>query len=366
MAEAGQDEENEEKPLEASQRKLDEARRKGDVPHSADLTTAAAYGGALACAVALGAPILNDMAEVMQAMFAHADSFGQSVMTGPSQPFLSAVADGIGLSAAAMFLIPAGAALLAVLVQRSLVFAPTKIAPKLNRISLIKGAQNKFGANGLFEFLKSALKLTIFSVVLGVFVVSRMDAMLASLALDPRHVTVLMMRLAVEFLAIVFVVLLIFGGIDILWQRARYAKRQRMSRKEMADEMKQNEGDPYLKARRRDRAMELATNRMLADVPGASVVITNPTHYAVALTWDRALGGAPVCVAKGGDEIAMRIREVAMEAGVPIHHDPPTTRALFATVEIGSEIPPDHYRAVALAIRFAENIRARAGGRRDG
>ena len=357
-----QDEENEEKPLEASQRKLDEARRKGDVPHSADLTNAAAYGGALACAVALGAPILTEMAKVLQAMFVHADPFADAVMTGSSKPFMSGVADGMGLSTLAIFLVPALAALLAVLVQRSLVFAPSKLAPKLNRISLIKGAQNKFGANGLFEFLKSALKLTIFSAVLGIFVMSRMDAMLASLALDPRHVTVLMLRLSVEFLAIVFAVLLIFGAIDILWQRARYAKRQRMSRKEMTDEMKQTEGDPYMKSRRRDRAMELATNRMLSDVPGASVVITNPTHYAVALSWDRLQGGAPVCVAKGADEIAMRIREVAMESGVPIRHDPPTARALFATVEIGSEIPPDHYRAVALAIRFAENIRSRAYG----
>jgi len=137
-------------------------------------------------------------------------------------------------------------------------------------------------------------------------------------------------------------------------------RNNRMSHQEMRDEIKQSEGDPYMKQSRRQRGYDIATNRMLVDVPKADVVIVNPSHYAVALRWDRSAGSAPRCVAKGTDEVAARIREVAMAAGVPIQRDPPTARALHASVAIGAEIRPEHYRAVAAAVRFAETMRARA------
>ena len=130
-----------------------------------------------------------------------------------------------------------------------------------------------------------------------------------------------------------------------------------MSFQEMRDEARESEGDPHLKQERRRRANDIASNRMLLDVPKADVVIVNPTHYAVALHWSRKKGEAPVCVAKGADEIAARIRELAAEHGVPLHRDPATARALFAMTEIGSEIAPEHYKAVAAAVRFAETMR---------
>jgi flagellar biosynthetic protein FlhB len=126
------------------------------------------------------------------------------------------------------------------------------------------------------------------------------------------------------------------------------------------DEFKESEGDPHFKAARRQRAQEVATNRMLVDVARADVVVVNPTHYAVALRWDRGKGGAPVCVAKGVDEIARAIRERAAEHGIPIHSDPPTARAMFASVELGQEIRAEHFRAVAAAIRFADAMRRKA------
>jgi flagellar biosynthetic protein FlhB len=139
-----------------------------------------------------------------------------------------------------------------------------------------------------------------------------------------------------------------------------------MTRKEMTDEMKESEGDPHVKGQRRSRAIAIATNRMLADVDAADVVVVNPTHYAVALKWDRVRGDAPRCVAKGVDEVAARIRERATLAGVPIHRDPPTARALHASLEIGDEVARADWRAVAAAIRFAEKMRARARARSGG
>jgi len=170
-------------------------------------------------------------------------------------------------------------------------------------------------------------------------------------------------RMLVALMGIVLLVALALGSIDFLWQRAEHTRKHRMSRKEMMDELKQSEGDPTVKQQRRQRGQEIATNKMLLDVPTADVVIVNPTHYAVALKWDRSQATAPVCVAKGVDEIAARIRVLAAENAVPVHSDPPTARALHAKVALGQEISQDHYRAVAAAIRFAENIRSKAAAR---
>jgi len=137
-------------------------------------------------------------------------------------------------------------------------------------------------------------------------------------------------------------------------------RKNMMSRKDLTDEAKDSEGDPHMKQKRRQRAQEIALSQMIQDVPDADVIIVNPTHYAVALKWSRLPGEAPVCVAKGVDEVAKTIRKVAQEAGVPIRSDPPVARALHATVEIGQEIPPEHYRAIAAAIRFAEAMKKRA------
>jgi flagellar biosynthetic protein FlhB len=153
---------------------------------------------------------------------------------------------------------------------------------------------------------------------------------------------------------------MVIGAIDYFWQYFEHIRTNRMSHKELTDEMKESEGDPYMKNERRRRGIDIALNRMIADVAKADVVVVNPTHYAVALKWARDQGSAPICVAKGVDEIAARIRAAAAEAGVPVHRDPPTARAIHATVELGAEIRPEHYRAVAAAIRFAERMRERA------
>ena len=181
-----------------------------------------------------------------------------------------------------------------------------------------------------------------------------------SSAIEPGPLAALMAREVQRFLILFLAVSVAFGLADYLWQKLEFARRHRMTRKELTDEMKESEGDPHFKADRRRRAQEIATNRMLADVPKADVVIVNPTHYAVALAWARGKDAAPRCVAKGVDEIAARIRERAQENGVPVRRDPPTARALFATVEIGREIRPEHYAAVAAAIRFSDAMRKKA------
>jgi flagellar biosynthesis protein FlhB len=175
-----------------------------------------------------------------------------------------------------------------------------------------------------------------------------------------------MLQSLTVLLSITCVIAVTIAAVDMVWQRFEFTKRNRMTFQELRDETRQSEGDPHMKSQRRSRAHAIATNRMLLDVPKADVVIVNPTHVAVALKWSRARGSAPVCVAKGEDEVALRIREVAATAGIPLHSDPPTARALNATVQIGREILPEHYRTVAAAIRFSDRMRKAARARGQG
>lgn len=353
------EEDEADKEHEASQQKLDQARKEGDIPKSVDLQTAVATGGLLLALFSLGAWAVARAGTAGMVMLDQADRLSTLVATGGSAPVAGMVLALAGPPLALLLLAPI-LVLALLLATRGIVFAPAKLAPKLSRISVISAAGQKFGIDGLVEFGKSTVKLALVSLILYKVLAGRLEDILASLYLTPAMSAALMVRLVLEFLFIVFLIQLALGGADYLWQVFRHRQRHRMSRKEMMDEFKESEGDPHLKSARRQRAQEVATNRMLTDVASANVVVVNPTHYAVALKWDRTKGGAPVCVAKGVDEIARKIRERAAEHGVPIHSDPPTARAIHASVEIGQEIRVEHYRAVAAAIRFAEAMRRKA------
>lgn len=347
------------KEHEASQTKLDQARRDGDIPRSVDLQTAVATGGFLLALFSLGAWAVTRAGTAGMVILDQADRLSTLVLSGGGAPIAGLILALAGPPLALLLVAPV--LVLALLVaSRGIVFAPSKLTPKLSRISVISGAGQKFGIDGLVEFGKSAVKLGIVALILYEFLAGRLEDILASLYLSPAMSAALMARLVLQFLLIVFLIQLALGGVDYLWQVFRHRRRHRMSRKEMMDEFKDSEGDPHLKSARRQRAQDVATNRMLTDVASANVVVVNPTHYAVALKWDRSGGGAPVCVAKGMDEIARSIRERAAQHGVPIHSDPPTARAIHATVEIGQEIRVEHYRAVAAAIRFADAMRRKA------
>ncbi len=358
--------EEEDKQHEPTQKKLDDARKKGEVPRSADLTGAAAYAGFVLIASSGGVIILSGLAATLSGLLANAPNIAADIFSGGAKSQIGGIFLDIAFWVAPWFAVPAVAAILAVISLKSFVFAPSKLEPKLNRISLLANAKNKFGRQGLFEFAKSFVKLLIYSTTLGIFLAANTPDMVVAVSLQPTLVVAFLAKTALGFLMIVMLVAAAIGTIDFFWQQSEHIRKNRMSRKEVTDEAKQMEGDPYIKQKRRQKAQEIAMNQMLADVPTADVIIVNPTHYAVALKWSRAPGSAPVCVAKGVDEIAARIRESASKYGVPIHSDPPTARALFATVELKAEVPPDQYKAVAAAIRFAEEIGKRArqtGGR---
>jgi len=348
--------EGDDKQFEPTQKKLTDARKKGEIPRSTDLTTAAAYGGFVLAASAIGATILTRLATELTRILANAPDLAGEVFGGGQQSQFGGIARGVVISVSPWFAIPALGAILAIVVQQSFVVAPSKLEPKLSKISVLSNAKNKFGRQGLFEFAKSFAKLLIYSIVLGVFLVNRTPDIVMTMYLHPNLVASVLVETSLSFIMIVLIVAIIVGVVDYFWQHANHLRKNRMSRKELTDEAKQMEGDPHVKQQRRQKAQDIALNQMLTDVPTADVIIVNPQHFAIALKWSRAQNSAPVCVAKGVDEIAARIREVAIENAVPIHRDPPTARALWSTVEIGEQIRSEHFKAVAAAIRFAEKM----------
>lgn len=222
----------------------------------------------------------------------------------------------------------------------------------LSRLNPLPALAQKFSMKNLVEFLKSVAKLTIVGIV--VYVMLRplwgsVDHFIAMSIIDIVKET---QTLSAKIIFAVLLVLLVLGGADYLYQRFTFMKQMRMTKQEVKDEFKQAEGDPLIKGKIRQLRMERARNRMMGNIPTADVVVTNPTHYAVALKYDPALMGAPTVVAKGVDHLAQRIREIAEENDVPLIANPALARALYASAEVNEEIPADHYKAVAEIISY--------------
>lgn len=352
-----------ERNLDPTPQKLEKAREKGEFARSTDISVAASYAGLLLGSLAIGSQTIDDAGAALAVLIDQSDSLSTLFFEGaPSAPF-GGILITVGMALAPWLMFPFLLVLASILVQRAFVVTVSKLQPKLSRISLISNAKNKFGRSGLFEFFKSFVKLVLYSVCLGIFLNRNLPEIVVSMAYGPRAVAQLMLEMCAGFLIITVVISGLIGLIDMVWQHFEHRRKNQMSHKEIADETKESEGDPYIKQQRRMRAQEAANSQMMADVPGADVILMNPTHYAIALKWSREPGTAPVCVAKGIDEIALRIRDIGLEAGVPLHRDPPTARALYATAEIGEEIDPLHYAPVAAAIRFAEEMRQKAKGK---
>lgn len=355
--------EDTEKSHDPTPQKLKKAREKGEVARSTDLSVASSYAGLLLASLAIGPQSVVAIGGVLSDLLGQPDVIRDQIFGSHGGTTAGMLILEISSTVLPWFAVPAAVVLLSILAQRAFVVAPAKIKPKLSRISITSNARNKFGRSGLFEFFKSFAKLVSYSICLGAFIWVNLPEFLALLRSGPEIVAAQMARFSTEFLLLILLVSGLIGFVDAVWQHTEHLRKNRMSHKEMTDESKEAEGDPHFKNKRRARAQEIAMNQMMSDVPRADVIIVNPTHFAIALEWSRQPGSAPVCVAKGVDEVALSIRRAAEQAGVPIHSDPPTARALCATVEIGQEIPEEQYRAVAAAIRFAQDMRDRARAR---
>ena len=348
-----------EKSHEPTARKLQRAREKGDVPKSLDLAFAAALVGMILAFATQGHSIITAIGASGVHLLSNSSRIGSWEQGGLTQAQLGDILAHQALGLAPLFLFPMVLVLGALLVQRAFVIAPDRLKPKLNKIGLWSNFKKKFGPSGLFDFGKSCLKLCLYAALFAMLFKRNLDEFATLSRLEPIIVFQKTSQLILEFMIYACVISAAIGIGDALWQQAQFIKRNRMTHKELRDEIKDSEGDPMLKQQRRQRAEEIARASALAEVPKATVLLVTPTHYAVALQWDQDGGRAPVCLAKGTDNLALAMRRRAIEAGVPIRDDPPTARALHAVMEVGAEVPRELFVPVAAAINYALAIRSK-------
>ena len=350
----------ESKTEEATPRKLEEARKKGDVAKSPDVAAAMSLAGATAVLLIGGGYFSRQMAEDMLPFLAepHAMIGGLQAGAGVEIGMRAVWAVTPFLAALMLAVIVGGVG--GNLAQSGFLFTAEKIKPKWSAVSPLSGFKRIFGPDGIVQFIKTFLKLVAIGAVCWWVLKPHTRELENLAAMSPAMILPFARDLAASLMISALIFLAFTAGADFIWQKFRFAKRMRMTKEETKEDYKQTEGDPHIKGKLRQIRMQRSRQRMMQAVPGATVVITNPTHYSVALRYEPDQGdGAPTCVAKGVDAVALRIRELARESGVPIVENVPLARALYATVEVDEVIPREHFEAAAKVIGFVMQSRKR-------
>ena len=348
------------KTEEPTEKKLRDARKKGDVPQSRETGTAMVVFALLMILVFVLPSSIGAIVEALQAPLTNA---GVTAITTGSAGVVEAgeVMKGLGFTLGLAMLPVVGimvlAALFGVMIQGETVVATERIKPKISKLNPLSGFKRLFSPDAFVEFGKNTAKV----LVIGFITVWAVRDIAQSLGQTRAFVpeTLLAATLdSVRWIFLVTTVLLVPIAIaDIIWKRAQWRKKQMMSLKEIRDEHKDSEGDPQIKARRAELRRARARQRMAQAVPTASVILTNPTHFAVALKYEQGVDDVPVCVAKGADVMAHRIRELAREHDIPMIENKPLARAMHASVEVDDTIPMEHWQAVAEIIGFVMDMR---------
>lgn len=338
---------------EATEKKIQDARDKGNVPVSRDVPAVAGFLCVLVLMQYMLGPNLVPLVSDLRSVFESAGTWSLANHTDGQR--LAQFA----LTSAVLFLVPILLALAvtgtaASLVQNPIQIANERIRPQLSRISPASGFKRIFGARGQFEFLKSLFRFAALAGTL--FVVGRAELgdVLNTVFTDASLIPEKILNAAVFLTSCVLLVSFLIAVADFFMARRLWRQDLRMTRHEVKEEFKQSEGDPMLKQRARSIARSRASRRMMSSVPKATVVVTNPTHYAVALRYVPSENAAPVVVAKGADLVALRIRELAGEHHVPVLENKPLARGLYEKVEVNQTIPPEFYRAVAELIYYLQ------------
>ena len=347
----------ESKTEEATEKKIRDAVEKGQLPFSKETPVFASFAAILIftfffaqdSAVRLG----TFLATFMENPTAWPLDSEQDAITLYRVVFLE-----IGRALATVMLLLVSFGLAASLFQNTPRMVLERIRPKVSRISLIQGWTRLFGQQGIVEFLKSLAKLVVVGGLLVLAMRNVQAELLLGMITHPIAFGLVIRDLAVEILVIVTLVTFLLAVADFLWSRHHWRQDLRMTRQEVKDEIKQTDGDPLVKSRLRSLARDRARQRMIAQVPRATLVIANPTHFAIALRYVREESAAPVVVAKGQDLVALKIREIATDHGIPIFEDVALARSMYKQVSVDSLIPPQFYQAVAELVRIVYSNKA--------
>jgi flagellar biosynthetic protein FlhB len=350
-----------EKTEDPTQKRLDDAHDRGDVAKSQEVNTWFMIAGATLVLSTFSGSIGGGIMMPLRNLLAN------SWMIHADGPGLLALARSLGVALIAALGVPLLLLMIAAiagnLMQHRLVWSGESLKPKLSKISPLAGAKRIFGKQAAANFAKGIFKVAALGVVMTAILWPERHRLDAMVRFDPAAILGATTTLTLQLLGAVVALLALVAIADYFFQYRQWFERQKMSLREIKEEFKQSEGDPHIKARIRQLRHARMKKRMMAAVPKASVIITNPTHYAVALSYDRGMS-APVCAAKGVDSIALKIREVAKAHDIPIIENVALARALHATVEIDDEIPVEHYHAVAEIIGYVMGLKRGLSGRR--
>ncbi|MEQ8747604.1 flagellar biosynthesis protein FlhB [Pyruvatibacter sp.] len=345
-----------EKTEEASSKKLEEAHKKGDVAKSQEVSAWFGMIGIALIIALLAGPMASQLAQPLSTFLAEPHAYDMD--GGNILRIVQRLGVMVFLALALPLLLLMVMAVIGNLVQHKPVFSAENMKPKFSKISPLAGLKRIFGPIGLMNFVKGLAKLTIVSVIAFLVIWPERDMLGSLMRVELAMIPLIMQQLALKLVIGIIAVLTIIAALDFAFQKAQWAKKQRMTQKEVKDEYKQMEGDPALKGKLRQIRAERGRKRMMAQVPDATVIVTNPTHYSVALKYEEGMA-APICVAKGVDLVAFRIREVAREHNIPLVENVPLARALHATVEVDDEVPPEHYKAVAQVIGYVMKLKGK-------
>lgn len=349
------DEDDSQKTEEPTPKKLEEARKKGEVAQSQELKTWFMLAAGTIVVAAAGGFITTGIRAPLAGYISHMHEI-EFDRTAGLQIVNTLVFD-IFLILLLPFAIFVVAALVGSKIQHKAVFTFDKLKPDIKKINPINGLK-KFGSSKIVvDFGKAVGKLAALSLVLFVVVYPERSSLDAIMFLPTIEIVSLVQTTVVKLMLGVLILMTIIAAVDFTYQKFQHTKKLRMTKQEVKDERKQTDGDPKVKQRLRSIRMERHSQRMMANVPRADVVITNPTHYAIALEYKHGSMDVPVLIAKGLDDVAFRIRDLAKDHDIPIVENPPLARALYASVELDEEVPPDHYKAVAEVISYLMKLR---------
>ncbi|HRE59975.1 MAG TPA: flagellar biosynthesis protein FlhB [Micropepsaceae bacterium] len=345
------------KTEEPTQKRLADAAEKGEAPQSQDVVTFMMMASATLIVAVMAAPAASTFMRDFRAFLERPHAFSAS--GAGMMETVSAIAT----SLLTLMALPLGAMLVAAVLGHVIQNPPRLSAERLkwspSRLSPMEGAKRIFGSHALVNFSKGIIKMVAVGAA-GVFTIWPDRARIAeAVTLSPEQIFPAISDLALNMLGAMLAVMAVFAALDWFFQRWSFMQRMRMSKQEIKEELRQSEGDPMVKAKLRQIRAEKSKKRMMAEVPKATVVIMNPTHFAVALRYEQGEMTAPVCVAKGVDALALRIRAVAEENGVPVVENPPLARALYSSVDIDDVIPPEQFKAVAQVIGYVYRLRRR-------
>ncbi|NUR13630.1 MAG: flagellar biosynthesis protein FlhB [Bradyrhizobium sp.] len=344
-----------------TQKRLDDALERGDVAKSQEINTWFMMAGGTLVVSTFSGSVGSGLVTPMRNLLANSwmiKTDGKALLA-LMQQIEFAILAAVGVPLLMLVL----AAIAGNMLQHRLVWSAESLTPKFSKISPGAGFKRIFGKQAAANFLKGIGKLVLLGVVMTMILWPERHRMEAMVRLDPAAMLGASTSMTIHLLGAVVAALAIVAIADYFFQYRSWFQRQKMSLQEIKEEFKQSEGDPHIKGKIRQLRQQRAKKRMMSAVPKASVIITNPTHYSVALSYERGMS-APICVAKGVDNLAFKIREIAREHDIPIVENVPLARALYATVDIDQEIPTEHYHAVAEVIGYVMRLKRGFGARR--